>query len=153
MTEIIDNYFIDTFDLKNDEIFLKLEKTVDAVPEKKWVPAYHFAICLSDGREAGKCDLRVGHNEKLYYGGNIGYNVYEEFRGSHYAGKACLLMFRLAKKHGMSYLYITCNPDNHASRKTCEFADGILEKTVDLPPDNDMYLSGERQKCIYRIEL
>lgn len=37
--------FIDTSFLQNDEIQLKLEKTVDGNVEKDWVPAYHFAIC------------------------------------------------------------------------------------------------------------
>ena len=97
--------------------------------------------------------FRSGHNESVYYGGNIGYRVHPAHRGRHYAGKACLLLFQLAEKHGMEYLYITCNPENMASRKTCEFAGGVLEGIVELPPDNDMYLEGERQKCIYRFSL
>ena len=60
---------------------------------------------------------------------------------------------RLAKKHGMDYLYITCNPENTASRKTCEYAGGVLEGVVDVPEDNDMYQRGERKKCIYRFVL
>ena len=146
--------FFDTTDFKTDEIFLKLDKTVDANPIKNFVPAYHFKICrLSDAIEVGFCDLRIGHNEGLYYGGNIGYTVYEQFRGNHYAGKACLLLFELAHSHMMEYLYITCNPDNFASKKTCEFAGATLEKIIDLPIDNDMYLEGERRKCIYRVNL
>lgn len=146
--------FFETSDLFDKEIYLKLERTAEAVPERKLVPAYYFKICRSyDNAEVGFCDLRIEHTEGLYYGGNIGYTVYEQFRGEHYAGKACLLLFKQARKHKMDYLYITCNPDNHASRKTCEYAGGILEKIVDLPKDNDMYLEGERQKCIYRFIL
>lgn len=99
----------------------------------------------------GTCDLRIGHNEKVYYGGNIGYRVSEQYRGHHYAGKACLLLFELAKRHDMEYLIITCNPDNYASRKTCEYAGGVLEKIVELPEDNDMRDNGETEKCIYRF--
>ena len=146
--------FLDTTDLKTDEIFLKLDKTVDANPAKNFVPAYHFKICrASDAKEVGFCDLRIGHNEGLYYGGNIGYTVYEQFRGNYYAGKACLLLFELARRHMMGYLYITCNPDNFASKRTCEFVGATLEKIVDLPSDNDMYMDGERQKCIYHVNL
>ena len=109
--------FYDTNQLKTDEIFLKIEKTTEANPEKRWVPSYHFKICLvSDETEVGECDFRVGNTEKIYFGGNIGYIVYEHYRGNHYAGKACLLLFELAKMHNMNYLYITCNPDNIASR-------------------------------------
>ena len=53
----------------------------------------------------------------------------------------------------MDYLYITCNPENTASRKTCEYAGGVLEGVVDVPEDNDMYQRGERKKCIYRFVL
>lgn len=133
---------------------MKLIRTVDANPVRKWVPTYYFAICSAkDGREIGECDLRVGHNENTWYGGNIGYSIYPEYRGHHYAAKACLLLFELAKLHNLTYLYITCNPDNYASRKTCEYAGGILESIVDLPANNDMYLEGERQKCIYKFIL
>lgn len=146
--------FFNTDYLRTDEIYLKLEKTTEGNLEKDLVPAYHFKICLlQDGTEVGHCNFRIGHNEKLYYVGNIGYTVHEFCRGHHYAGKACLLLFQLAKRHGMKYLYITCNPDNYASRKTCKYAGGILKTIIDLPEDNDMYLKGEKQKCIYYFDL
>lgn len=145
--------FIDTDFLRNDEITLVLEKTVDGDVVKEWVPAYHFAICNNKGIKVGVCDLRIGHNDKLFYGGNIGYRVEEEHRGHHYAGKACLLLFELARKHDMEYLIITCNPDNYASRKTCEYAGGELLEVVELPEDNDMRDDGETEKCIFRFQL
>lgn len=146
--------FFDTSGLRTDEIFLRLDKTSEADAEKGLAPAYHFKICLAaDETEVGYCDFRVGHSERLYYGGNIGYAVYEPYRGNHYAAMACLLLFGLARKHNMAYLYITCNPDNYASRKTCEYSGGELEAIVDLPDYSDMYLEGERQKCVYRFGL
>ncbi|MDR2654936.1 MAG: GNAT family N-acetyltransferase [Oscillospiraceae bacterium] len=147
--------FFDTNDLLTEEIFLKLTRTSPADPEKNWVPAYHFNICrASDGCEVGKCDLRIGYNRNTYFGGNIGYAVHENFRGNHYAGKACLLLFRLARKHEMPYIYITCAPDNFASRKTCEYAGGVLESIADLPEDSDIYiLEGRAKECIYRFNL
>lgn len=145
--------FLNTDFLKNDEISLVLEKTVDGDAEKNWVPAYHFAICNAQGVKTGICDLRIGHNEQLYYGGNIGYHVQEEYRGRHYAGKACVLLFELARKHDLEYLIITCNPDNYASRKTCEYAGGELLEIVELPEGNDMREKGESEKCIYRFRL
>lgn len=145
--------FIDTDFLENDEIKLVLEKIVDGDDKKGWVPAYHFAICNLEGIKMGVCDLRIGHNDNLYYGGNIGYAVDEEYRGHHYAGKACLLLFELAKKHQLEYVIITCNPDNHASRKTCEYAGGELSEIVELPADNDMREKGETEKCIFKFLL
>lgn len=143
--------FLDTEFLKTEEIFLKLDHTVEEKDD--WLPTYHFKICLPDGTETGVCDLRIGHSEGVYYGGNIGYRVEEPFRGRRYAGKACLLLLQLAKRHDMEYLYITCNPENAASRKTCEYAGGTLEGIVDVPEGNDMYQRGEKQKCIYRFAL
>ena len=144
--------FLDTNHLRTDEIYLKLDRVSEANPEKKWVDAYHFKICLvSDNTEVGNCDFRVGNTEKLFFGGNIGYGVHEKHRGNHYAGKACKLLFELAKMHGLKYIYITCNPDNFASRRICEYAGGKLEIIVDLPTDNDMYLQGDRQKCVYKF--
>lgn len=145
--------FLDTTFLKNEEIQLILERTAEGDPEKNWVPAYHFSIADSGGTKMGVCDLRIGHNENLCYGGNIGYGIDEKYRGHHYAGKACLLLFELARQHGLEYLIITCNPDNHASRRTCEYAGGRLLEIAELPEDNDMRQSGEREKCIYRFEL
>ncbi|MDR2025365.1 MAG: GNAT family N-acetyltransferase [Hungatella sp.] len=145
--------FIDTDFLRSDEIFLKLEKTVEGNADKDWLPAYYFDICDKGGTKIGKCDLRIGHNEKVYYGGNIGYGIDKEYRGHHFAGKACMLLFELARKHHMEYLIITCNPDNYASRKTCEYAGGVLEEIVQLPDQNDMRLNGETEKCIYGFDL
>lgn len=146
--------FLDTSSLKNDEIRLILEKTMDADPVRNWLPAYYFSICNPDGEKMGACDLRIGHNTNTYYGGNIGYRIEEPYRGNHYAGKACLLLFELARRHGMEYVIITCNPDNWPSRRTCEYAGGELLEIAELPEDNDMRLEdGETEKCIYKFEL
>ena len=145
--------FLDTAFLKNDEISLVLEKNTDADEIKGWVPSYHFAICGQNGVKMGACDLRIGHNDNTYYGGNIGYSIDKQYRGHHYAGKACLLLFELAKLHGLKYLIITFDPDNHASRKTCEYAGGELLEIAQLPENNDMRKNGETEKCIYRFVL
>lgn len=146
--------FLDTSFLENDEIQLQLQRTANGDTAKGWVPAYYFAICDKHGNEMGGCDLRIGHNDNTYYGGNIGYHVNEEYRGHHYAAKACLLLFELAKKHDMSHIIITCNPDNYASRKTCEYAGCQLLEIVELPEDNNMRIEdGETEKCIYKIQL
>ena len=67
---------------------------------------------------------------------------------------ACELLFSLAKKHEMSRVPITCNPDNIASRKTCEYLKGNLLEIAKLPEDNDMrILKGETEKCIFEFKL
>ena len=145
--------FLDTSDLKDGEIFLRLDRTCDAQPEKRWLPAYYFDICLSDGTKIGNCDLRIGHNDKTYIGGNIGYVINEPYRGHHYAAKACALLFRQARKHQMEYLIITCVPENTASSRTCQIAGGRYIETADIPEDNEMYAEGKRKVMVYRFEL
>ena len=143
--------FYSTDDLKDTEIYLKLIKTLDAQPEKAWFPAYYFDICLLNGTIIGKCDLRVGHNENTYIGGNIGYSVDEKYRGRHYAAKACKLLFELAKQHQLEYLIITCDPENTASYRTCEIVGGELLEIVDVPNTNEMYETGRRREKYIRL--
>lgn len=145
--------FLNTDNLKIDEIVLKLDHTCEANPEKQWVPAYYFNICLPDGTPIGYCDLRIGHNQKLYVGGNIGYGIDEPYRGHRYAAKACKLLFGLAKRHGLDYVIITCQPDNIASARTCEIAGGRFLEIVDIPEDNEMYAEGKRKVRVYRFEI
>lgn len=139
--------------LTGDELNLFLTKTCPAEPERGWVPSYHFDILSSHGDKMGTIDLRVGHVENTYYGGNIGYEIFPPYRGHSYASKACTLLFRLAEHHYMEYLYITCDPSNLASRRTCEKAGLQFLGTVNLPEENDMYKRGDRRKSIYRKEL
>ncbi len=145
--------FLDTSFLKSDEIFLRLVKTCPAQPEKKYLPAYKFEICLLGGTRVGECDLRIGHNDKTYLGGNIGYSVDEAHRGHHYAGKAVVLLKALARLHDMAHIFITCVPENIASKKSILFAGGEYVETRDLPKDNDMYLEGKRRVKIFKISL
>lgn len=145
--------FFDVDDLRTDEIVLKLTKTCDAQPEKGWFPAYYFHICLLDGVSIGKCDLRIGHNEKTYIGGNVGYEIDEPFRGRHFAAKACKLLFQQAKKHGLDHLFITCDPKNAASARTCEIAGGKFIGIEAIPEENEMYAEGKRQVKIFRFDL
>ena len=140
-------------DLRDETICLRLDHTCDAQPEKHWLPAYYFHICLPDGTKVGQCDLRIGHNEKTAVGGNIGYAIDEAYRGHHYAVRACALLFRQAQKHRMAYAIITCDPANGASARTCELAGGQYLKTVPVPQDNEMYAEGKRQVMIWRFDF
>lgn len=145
--------FLPADDLKDNEIQLCLDRTADAQPEKKWVPVYYFHICLNDGTRIGNCDLRIGHNEKTYIGGNIGYRIEAPYRGHRYASKACRLLFVLAERHGLEYVIITCDPSNQASARTCELAGGQYVETAVIPKDNEMYAEGKRLVMIWRFDL
>ena len=146
--------FFDTTFLQDNEIKLVVERVSEGDPIKGWVPAYYFGIYDFNANKIGFCDLRVGYSDGLYYGGHIGYTVFEEHRGHHYALKACKLMFELAKKHGMEYLYITCNPANTPSRKTLEGLEGELIEIAELPEDNDMRVrDGQTNVCVFKFDF
>lgn len=145
--------FFKTNFLFDDEIKLELSQLVDGDKFKNWVSAYYFYICDKLGNKIGMCDLRIGHSEGLYYGGNIGYEIYEEYRGHHYSARACELLFKLAKLHELEYLYITCNPENIASKKICEFLNGEFLGLVVLPMDNEMRNDGDTHKLVYKFIL
>jgi tagatose 1,6-diphosphate aldolase len=103
---------------------------------------------------AGSISLRIGDDENLRcYLGHIGYGVFPPLRGQRIAERATLLLLPLAASHGLKELWVTANPDNLASRKTCERLGGELVDIVNLPNAHPLYLRGERRKCRYRIDL
>ena len=63
------------------------------------------------------------------------------------------MILPLARWHGFDTLWITCNPDNVASRRTCERLGAEFVGIVDVPPDNDVYEPGGERKCRYRLAL
>jgi tagatose 1,6-diphosphate aldolase len=132
-----------------------------------WVPAYHFwlrvatPITATVGGEpsvpisiAGGLGLRIGNNKEIeLYSGNIGYHVYPPARGHHYAERACRLVMPLARRHGLTHLWITTNPDNVPSRRTCERLGAQLIDTVTIPKDHPFRSRGETAKCRYLLRL
>jgi len=140
--------------LKTEEISLRQVELAPDDPQRKWDPAFHFDILDRAGVQIGGCNLRLGHSEALYYAGNIGYQIDEPYRGHHYAGKACKLLFQLARRQGMEYVIIVCAPGNQPSRKTCEWLGGELLEIAELPEDSEQRrLTGESHRCIYKFRL
>jgi tagatose 1,6-diphosphate aldolase len=122
---------------------------------KGYVPAYKFDMTLvGRDEEIGCIELGVAATDHIVrYAGHLGYAVAPRRRGHRYAARACRLLRPLARSHGLKALWITCNPDNWASRRTCELAGARLVEIVDLPQDTDLYRRGDRQKCRYRLDL
>ena len=81
----------------DNEIYLSLTGTYEAIPEKGRVPSYSFNICLLDGTKVGFCNFRVDNSELTKYCGNIGYGIDEKYRGNKYSARASKLLFQLAK--------------------------------------------------------
>ena len=147
--------FIAPGDLGDGVVRLQLVETRPAEPEKGTSPCYVFHTCnAGKGEVVGNVRLRVGSTEDLLlYAGHIGYGIRPEYLWHRFAARAVRLLIPLALRHGMSELWTTCDPENIASRRTCELAGAEFVEIVDLPLDIDTYRDGERHKCRYRLQL
>jgi tagatose 1,6-diphosphate aldolase len=124
-------------------------------------PAYHFWLRLRPVRGfvppvpfAGGLGLRLANDDNIrLYIGHVGYGVYPPARGRHLAERATRLVLPLARRHGLRELWITTNPDNAPSRRTCERLGAELVDTVAVPHDHPLYARGDREKCRYRLKL
>jgi predicted acetyltransferase len=152
--------FCDPGQLVDGDLALVLYESYPGDERRGYVPVYRFRMMREDSRvvgqkqEIGRIELRVANTHHIVmYAGHIGYRVLPRYRGHHYAARSCTLLLPLARRHHLDPLWITCNPDNYASRRTCELAGATLVEIVDLPEETDMYQMGDRQKCRYRLDL
>jgi len=144
--------FVEVPELSDGVIYLVCTAKNPAIPEKKWVPAYIFAICKA-GEKIGDLNLRIGYSEQLYYVGQIGYAIDELHRGNGYAGRACRLVASIAKAHGMMKLLITNDPINTASRRVCEKLGARLLRVARVPEWHDLYEMGRRWQNIFEWSI
>ena len=135
-------------------------------PRRGRPPEYRFWMRLQSSVEPGRtpepAPIPIGgtisfrfindQNTLLYYG-HIGYHVFPPARGRHYAERSARLVLPLARRHGMKELWITTNPDNLPSRRTCERLGAQMLEIVDLPVGHPLWERGERRKCRYRLDL
>jgi predicted acetyltransferase len=116
------------------------------------VPAYLFQLQTVSGEAAGRIRLRVGWNEDIVkYAGQVGYAVEPEFRGRHFAERACRLILPLARKHGLEQLWITCQQGNFASRRTLERLGAEPAGILAVPASYPLDAGEERQKMCFRL--
>jgi predicted acetyltransferase len=118
-------------------------------------PTYYFTMVDSEsGESLGRINLRAASDFNMFiYSGHIGCNVDEKHQGNRFAARSVLLLLPFAAQIGLDPLWITCNPDNIASRRTCEIAGGELVEIVDVPEDTAIYRAGAHQKCRYRFRI
>lgn len=118
------------------------------------VPAYSFSMQGPDGTYLGRIRLRVGWSDELIrFAGQVGYAVEPAHRGHRYAERACRLIMPLARRHGMTSLWITCQPDNMASRRTLQRLGAEHVGVFDVPPAYPMDAGAERRKMCFRLAL
>ncbi len=142
---------LDQGELRDGDLRLTLESL--AVHPFHQVPTYSFRMLHAEkNEELGGIRLRVGstpHVER--YAGHIGYNVVARHRGHRYAARSVVLLVPLARRLGIDPLWITCDPENIASRRTLEIAGAQFVEIVDVPLDCAIRQSGHPRKCRYRL--
>lgn len=120
-------------EIEGERLVLKFTKFVPANPEKQYVDCCLYDICLKDGTVVGTISAKLGFNESVFFIGNIGYSVNEEYRGNGYAGEAVNIIKVLFKNNGFDKVIITQHPDNLASRRVCEKLNAKFLGVFELP--------------------
>lgn len=132
------------------KIALILNRVLEKKEALEGVPACLFDIVFHNGTKIGQIDLRLGQSDSLIrYGGQVGYGIDRPYRGHHYAADACLLLIPIAKELGFEELWITCNPDNIASVKTCERIGAEFVEEVSVPVGSELWQRGDLKKLRY----
>jgi predicted acetyltransferase len=94
-----------------------------------WVHCSYFWIA-DGGGVIGSLALRHDLNDWLLQeGGHIGYSVRSSRRREGHAGRALALALPRAAELGLERVLLTCDHDNHGSRRTIEGNGGVYEDT------------------------
>lgn len=138
-------------ELRDGDLRLVLSDIAPHIYHK--VPTFFFSMIYTPvGVEVGTINLRVGSTSHIErYAGHIGYGVHEPFRGSHYAARSLVLLVPLARRVDLDPLWITCDPENIASRRSLEMAGAELVEIVDVPEDCGIFQNGHPRKCRYSL--
>jgi tagatose 1,6-diphosphate aldolase len=141
--------------LHDDTLRLVLKKELIGRAAIDRVPAYLFEIRLMETHDVvGEIDIRLGDTDYLQmYAGQLGYHINPPFRGQRFAARACLLVREVALQYGMTDVWITCNPENLASRRTCELIGAQFVEEVRVPWATELFWRGDRCKCRYHWNL
>jgi predicted acetyltransferase len=126
---------------------LALEQVSFAPHPVHKVPTLFFQIVRVDsGQRVGEINLRLESNRHIErYAGHVGFTIDPAHRGHQYAARTMRLLMPRAREHGLNPLWLTCDPENLASRRSCEI--------VDVPESFIIYRSGHPKKCRYRLDL
>ena len=153
--KIFNNKIDEQIVIDDGTILLREKSKIEPCDFTLNVITYLFNIELVETNEIiGRCELRLGMNDDLYYLGQVGYSIRKQYRGNNYAYLATLLLFKVAKDNfSMNDLYITCSPDNIPSYKTLLKLDGELIEKVDVPEEHFLFGLNEKVKYIFKYKL
>lgn len=132
---------------------LRLDLDSFALQPVHKVPAYHFRMVHKvTSEELGTIRLRVGSTRHIeLYAGHVGYAVIESHRGHRYAARSVQLLMPFARRIGLNPLWITCDPENLASRRSLESIGAEFVEIIEVPKDCIIHQTGHPLKCRYRL--
>ena len=140
-------------DLRNGEVHLLYEKTVDGDARRGLVPYFHFKIVNRKNIVVGHINFRVGDTHHLNFtAGHIGFEILPEFRGNSYALQACRALRPFIQKYYKKIL-LTVDPSNAPSIRVIENLEAVYVDEVAIPIDDPAYASGMRRKIRYEWDL
>jgi predicted acetyltransferase len=113
-------------------VFLEQKKVSEPDTD---VDAYFFKMkSLQTGEEMGGINIRAGYTENMVnFRGNIGYAVAEKYRGHRYSARSCVLLIPVIKALGLNPIWLTCNMDNEASKRSIESIGARFVDTTVIP--------------------
>ena len=128
-----------------DSVTLRFSEVFPGDAARGFVPYYNYRIFV-DGCDVGHVNLRVGDTEHVRLSaGHVGFEVASPYRGRRYALFACRALAPFARTIS-SELILTCDPDNHASRRTIKLLGATFIDEVPVPSSDPHFMRGSRTK-------
>ena len=144
--------FTDKFNnISSEKLSLKI--TQKYMGDEEMLPFYYYDIFDLKNNCIGKISIRIGHNFHSYYNGNIGYEIFKEYRGHGFAYDACQMVLDVARFHCMDHIILSCDANNIASYKTIEKLGAALIEICDVPKEYFAWHEGMEKHRIYKMAL
>lgn len=132
-----------------DPVTLHFSTVAPGDSDRGFVAYYHYRIFV-DGADVGHINLRVGDTEHVRLcAGHVGFEIAASHRGHRYAVYACRALAPFARS-SCPELILTCDPDNHASRRTIGLLGATFVDEVPVPLHDAHHSRGSRTKLRFR---
>lgn len=146
------------FQLIDEELELIFNEEREVSEPDVGIKAYYFKMQNTfTGEEMGFINIKNGMSENIKkYRGNIGFEVFEKYRGNSYSSRSCKLLVPIIKFLGFEFVHITCNSSNYSSKKNIEKLGARLLETLYIDENckfSRYYEGDSRIKLRYIWEL
>lgn len=136
--------------LEINNIYLEPSLIIDQTNRHE---AYYHIYKYDTKEHIGNCGLRLDDTDMNSYLGNIEYEIFEPYRGFHYAKQACLLLGSIARDKGVHSLTITANIHNQASLHVIESLQAKFVHVVRVPKKCRLYRQKDRKLAVYQWNI